>query len=78
MLIIWVNILCVLFLSYVYFKLSETENATLSNTLLKWITIVSAAGLVTKLGKSLLFVIFIVTIGWLILKRLQNRQKAND
>lgn len=77
MLIIWVNIVVVLFLSYVYFKLSEVENATVSNSLYKWLMIISAAGVVTKLGRSLLFIICIAAIGWLVLQKAKNHQDKN-
>lgn len=77
MLIIWVNIVVVLFLSYVYFKLSEVENATVSNSLYKWLMIISAAGVVTKLGRSLLFIVCVVLLGWVVLNKAKNQQKKN-
>lgn len=77
MLIVWVNIVVVIFLSYVYFKLSEVENATISNALLKWLMIISAAGVVTKLGRSLLFIICVSAIGWAILNKAKKQQKGN-
>jgi len=77
MLIIWVNIVVVLFLSYVYFQLSAVENHTISNHLYKWLMIISAAGVVTKLGKSLLAIICIVIVGWLVLQKAKNQQKKN-
>lgn len=77
MLIIWVNIVVVLFLSYVYFKLSEVENATVSNSLYKWLMIISAAGVVTKLGRSLLFIVCVVLLGWIVLNKAKNQQKKN-
>lgn len=77
MLVIWVNIVVVVFLSYVYFKLSEVENATVSNNLYKWLMIVSAAGVVTKLGRSLFFILCIVAVGWLVLRKAKTQQKGN-
>jgi len=77
MLIIWVNIVVVLFLSYVYFQLSAVENQTISNHLYKWLMIISAAGVVTKLGKSLFAIICIVAIGWLVLQKAKTQQNKN-
>ena len=39
--------------------------------------IISAAGVVTKLGKSLLAIICIVIVGWLVLQKAKNQQKKN-
>jgi hypothetical protein len=74
MLIIWVNILCVLFLLYVYLKVSEKEPTKISTKVKQWLMILSAAGVFTKLGRSLIFVLIVVSIGWIIMLKSNKKE----
>lgn len=75
MLIIYVNILCVLFLAYVYLRLCEKEKASVADKVKRWLVILSAAGVFTKMGRSLIFILIIVAVGWAV--SVKEREKKN-
>lgn len=75
MLIIWVNILCVSFLLFVYLKISDKVKVTITDKVKRALIIVSAAGVFTKMGHNLVFILIIVAIGWMLM--IKERSKNN-
>ena len=77
MLMIWVNVSIVIYLLYALFEVSMVDKPTLATKASKWLMFLSIMGVGMRLGKSLLFIIFIGAMAWAVIQKAKKQQKKN-